>query len=277
MTAVADELDIQPDLVTEMLVSFLREEVGDAGFSRAIVGLSGGIDSAVVAALCTQAFGPEHTLCVLMPYRTSNPDSEAHARLVAEQFGTPTRLVDISAMADGLLEQEEIDDPLRRGNVMARCRMVALYDLSVEWSGLVIGTSNKTELLLGYSTQFGDSASALNPLGDLYKHQIYQLARHLDLPAEVIDKAPSADLFEGQTDEEELGFTYDEADRLLFLLVDERHDAAQLAERGFDPKLVEGVVRRIVNSQYKRIPPVVAKISDRTVNQDFRYLRSWGR
>jgi len=270
-------LDIQVELTEALLVRFLRREAGKFGFSRAIVGVSGGVDSAVTAALAARAFGPKDVLAVNMPYRTSDPASAADAEAVAQALGVTTRSVDISAMADGYLTEHDIEDRGRRGNVMARCRMIVLYDLSVEWNGLVIGTSNKTELLLGYSTQFGDSASALNPLGDLYKHQIYQLARHLDLPAEVIDKAPSADLFEGQTDEEELGFTYDEADRLLFLLVDERHDAAQLAERGFDPKLVEGVVRRIVNSQYKRIPPVVAKISDRTVNQDFRYLRSWGR
>jgi NAD+ synthase len=269
-------LDIQVELVEALLLRFLRREAGKFGFSRAIVGLSGGVDSAVTAALAARAFGPREVLAVNMPYRTSDPSSAVDAAAVAGALGVNARTVDISAMADGYFSEHEIEDRGRRGNVMARCRMIVLYDLSAEWGGLVIGTSNKTELLLGYSTQFGDSASALNPLGDLYKHQIYQLARHLELPDEVIDKAPSADLFEGQTDEAELGFTYEEADRLLFLLVDERHDALELAERGFDPKLVEGVVHRIIGSQYKRLPPVVAKISDRTVNQDFRYLRSWG-
>ena len=165
---------------------------------------------------------------------------------------------------------------MRRGNVMARCRMITLYDLSVEWGGLVIGTSNKTEALLGYSTQFGDSASALNPIGDLYKHQVRQLARHLGLPSSVIDKAPSADLFAGQTDEEELGFTYEEADRLLYLLVDERLSEEQLVEAGFELGFVRGVARRVALNQYKRIPPIIAKLSSRTINHDFRYLRSWG-
>jgi NAD+ synthase len=211
-----------------------------------------------------------------MPYRTSNPDSEAHARLVAEHLGVATRRVDISAMADGYLERERVESPVRRGNVLARCRMTVLYDLSAEWRGLVIGTSNKTEILLGYSTQFGDSASALNPIGDLYKHQVWQLARHLDLPRSVVEKAPSADLFAGQTDEEELGFTYAEVDRLLVKMVDERYSRAELLREGFEESFVDKVAKRIVLNQYKRLPPVIAKLSDRTINHDFRYLRSWG-
>ena len=270
------ELDIQPALVTDMLVSFLREELGSAGFARAVVGLSGGIDSAVVAALSARAFAPQDVLCVLMPYRTSNPESEAHGRLVAESLGVSTRLVDISAMADGYLDTERVEAPTRRGNVMARCRMVVLYDLSVEWHGLVIGTSNKTEMLLGYSTQFGDSAHAINPLGDLYKHQVVQLARHLALPAEVIDKPPSADLFEGQTDEDELGFSYADADRLLYRMVDRRYREPELIEEGFPAALVREVARRVVANQYKRLPPPIAKLSRRTINHDFRYLRDWG-
>ena len=269
------ELDVQPELVTTMLVSFLREELASAGFSRALLGLSGGIDSAVAAALSARAVGPENTLAVLLPYRTSDPRSEAHGRLVAEGLGLPTRRVDISAMADGYLDQEGIDDGLRRGNVMARCRMIALYDLSVEWRGLVIGTSNKTEMLLGYSTQFGDSAHAINPLGDLYKHQVIQLARHLGLPREVIDKPPSADLVAGQTDEDDLGFSYAEADRVLYRMVDRRYREAELVEEGFDAKLIREIARRVVANQYKRVPPPIAKLSRRTINHDFRYLRDW--
>jgi NAD+ synthase len=269
-------LDIQPDLVEAMLVRFLRAEAGKFGFARAVLGLSGGIDSAVSAALAVRAFGPESVLSVMMPYRTSDPASERDAREVAASLGLEPRLVPISEMADGYLAQEAVEDRMRRGNVMARCRMIVLYDLSVEWGGLVIGTSNKTEALLGYSTQFGDSASALNPIGDLYKHQVRQLARHLGLPASVIDKAPSADLFAGQTDEEELGFTYEEADRLLYLLVDERHGEEQLVEAGFEREFVRGVARRVAMNQYKRVPPIIAKLSSRTINHDFRYLRSWG-
>lgn len=272
---MTSELDVQPQLVTDLLISFLREEVGTAGFHRAIVGLSGGIDSAVSAALCARAFDPKDVLAVLMPYKTSNPESEEHAELVAERLGIVTRRVDISAMADGYLETECVSDDTRRGNVMARCRMVVLYDLSVEWRGLVIGTSNKTEMLLGYSTQWGDAAHAVNPLGDLYKHQVYQLARHLELPAEVIDKAPSADLFAGQTDEADLGFTYEEADELLYRMVDHRYSHAELVAAGFDEAFVRKVAARVVGNQFKRLPPVIAKLSRRSISHDFRYLRDW--
>ena len=269
-------LDIQPALVEAILVKFLRSEAGKFGFSRAVLGLSGGVDSAVSAGLAARAFGPKNVLGVMMPYRTSNPDSEGDARVVAEKLGIETRKVDISAMVDGYCDVHAVVDRVRRGNAMARSRMIVLYDLSAEWKGLVIGTSNKTEILLGYSTQFGDSASALNPLGDLYKHQVWQLARALDLPKSVIEKAPSADLFAGQTDESELGFTYAEVDRLLVRMVDERMSRDELLRNGFDAEFVDKVARRIVQNQYKRIPPVIAKLSPRTVNHDFRYLRSWG-
>ena len=270
-------LEIQPELVTELLVNFLREETEVAGMKRAVLGLSGGIDSAVAAALCVRAFGPENVLCVLLPHRTSNPSSASDAEALGKNLGVVLRTVDISPMADGYLEVARVTDPARRGNVLARCRMIVLYDLSVEWQGLVIGTSNKTELLLGYSTQWGDSAHALNPLGDLYKCQVYQLARHLGLPAGIIDKAPSADLYEGQTDEAELGFTYEEADRLLFALVDGRHSLEDLVAAGFPRDLVRTIASRVVRNQFKRMPPIIAKLSRRTVGHDFRYLRDWMR
>jgi len=272
-----DALDVQVELVQELVVRFLRTEAGKFGFARALVGLSGGVDSSVSAALAARAFGSREVLGVMMPYRTSDPASERDAREVAEQLEIATRRVEITAMADGYLAPSGIEDRVRRGNVMARSRMIVLYDLSVEWNGLVIGTSNKTELLLGYSTQFGDNACALNPLGDLYKHQVYQLARHLGLPRSVIEKAPSADLFAGQTDEADLGFTYAQADRALYFLVDQRRRPEDLVADGFDRALVDALLRRVVANQYKRLPPVIAKLSDRTVNQDFRYLRSWGR
>lgn len=271
------ELDIQPALVTALLESFLREEIGSAGLSRAVVGLSGGVDSAVVAALCARALGPENVFCVLLPYRLSSPDSSTDAELVGRHLGLALKRVDISAMADAYLEAERVQDRRRRGNVLARCRMTVLYDLSVEWKGLVIGTSNKSEILLGYSTQWGDAAHALNPLGDLYKHQVYQLARFLELPGEVIDKPPSADLFEGQTDEAELGFTYAEADRLLYRLVDRRYSEEELVAEGFACDFVRRVADRIVANQFKRLPPLIAKLSRRSVGHDFRYLRDWKR
>ncbi len=270
-------LDIHPPLVEQLLVQFLREELASAGFSRAVLGISGGVDSALVAALCARALGPENVLGVMMPYRTSNPDSEGHARLLASTLGIQTRKVEITAMADGYLAAGRVEDRMRRGNVMARCRMIVLYDLSVEFKGLVAGTSNKTEILLGYSTQWGDSASALNPIGDLYKHQIYQLSRHMAVPAPILDKAPSADLFEGQTDEGELGFSYAEADRLLHHMVDLRMSEAELVEAGFALDFVRRIAARIAATQFKRVMPLIAKLSQRTINQDFRYLRDWGR
>jgi NAD+ synthase len=271
------ELDVQPALVCDLLVAFLREEVGSARLGRVVIGLSGGVDSAVVAALCARAFGPENVLGVLLPYRSSNPSSATDARRVAAQLALPLREVDITGMADAYLAARGIADARRRGNVLARCRMVVLYDLSVEWCGLVVGTSNKSELLLGYSTQWGDGAYALNPIGDLYKHQVYQVARHLELPPEVIEKAPSADLFEGQTDEAELGFRYADADRILHRLVDRRFSEAELVAEGFDRALVRAIVERVVGSQFKRVPPVIAKVSRRSVTHDFRYLRDWKR
>lgn len=272
---MSSELDIQAGLVEDLLTRFLQNEAGKFGFEQAIVGVSGGLDSAVSVALCARAFGPENVLAIMLPYKTSNPDSAAHARLVIEALGVRSKLVDISAMVDGYLEAQAVTDKLRRGNVMARARMIVLYDHSAAERALVVGTSNKTEILLGYSTQFGDAACALNPLGDLYKHQVYQLARQLELPTEVIDKAPSADLFEGQTDEDELGFTYEQADRVLIKMVDERYSEEELVAAGFERDFVRSVARRIVLNHYKRIPPVVAKLSKRTIGQDFRYLRSW--
>ena len=269
------DLDVDVELVTDLLVRFLRDEAGKFGFTMAVLGLSGGVDSAVSAALSAQAFGPENVLCLLMPYRTSAPASKRDAQEVVERLGVRSRTVDITAMVEGYLEQEGVCDRTRRGNVMARARMIVLYDLSAAEHALVIGTSNKTELLLGYSTQFGDSASALNPLGDLYKHQVYQLARYLDLPEGVIEKAPSADLFEGQSDEAELGFSYAQADAALVKLVDERYSAEQLIAEGFESQLVASLVQRIVANQFKRLPPVIAKLGRRTINQDFRYLRGW--
>jgi NAD+ synthase len=269
-------LDIQPALVEHLLVRFLRSEAGKFGFSRAVLGVSGGVDSAVSAALCARAFGPQNVTGVRMPYRTSDPASESDALAVVAALGIATRKVEITAIAEGYFEEQGIQDRVRRGNVMARARMIVLYDLSVELQALVIGTSNKTELLLGYSTQFGDSASALNPLGDLYKHQVYQLARHFSLPRGVIEKAPSADLFAGQTDEADLGFTYAEVDRLLQRMVDQRWNESELVAAGFAPEFVRKVAQRIVRNQYKRLPPVIAKLSERSINHDFRYLRSWG-
>ncbi|MEP7198386.1 MAG: NAD+ synthase [Chloroflexota bacterium] len=277
MSSILDRLAINTDLVRPVLVNFLREEIRKVGYQRAVIGLSGGVDSAVSCALVAEALGAENVLAVLLPYRTSSPASEADARAVAEQLGVQTRLVEITPMVEPYLLAHPDLSNVRRGNVMARTRMIVLYDQSEEFKGLVIGTSNKTELLLGYGTLHGDMASALNPIGDLYKTQLRQLARALDLPHAVIEKAPTADLWANQTDEAELGVTYEVADQILFMLVDERCREEDVIAAGFDAAVVRGLSARVRNNQFKRSLPIIAKISGRTLGTDFLYLRDWGR
>jgi NAD+ synthase len=273
----ADALTVDCPLVTEILTGFVREEVRKVGFERGVVGLSGGIDSALTLAVVCRALGPDNAIPVFMPYRASSPASERDARLVAAQLGTTPLVVDISPQIDAYFERNPDADRNRRGNKMARERMSILYDLSLARTALVIGTSNKTELLLGYGTIHGDMAHALNPLGDLYKTQIFALARYLELPAAVIEKAPSADLWEGQSDEDELGFEYAAVDQLLHQMIDERRTRAELHASGFDDAFVKLIHRRVRDSQYKRRPPLIAKLSNRTIDRDFRYPRDWGR
>lgn len=266
-------LELDAPTVEKILVSFLRAECGDAGFTKGVLGLSGGLDSAVVCVLAARALGPENVTAVMMPASVSNPDSLADAERVIAATGVQSRVVEISAMADGYLKDKPDADAVRRGNVYARCRMIVLYDVSAEVGGLVIGTSNKSELLLGYGTLHGDLASAINPIGDLYKTQVYALARHLDVPPEILDKPPSADLWEGQRDEDELGATYAELDDVLVQLVDRRVSPATLIEQGAPADFVKSVVRRVRVNQYKRRGPVIAKVSARTIGPDFRYPR----
>jgi NAD+ synthase len=271
-----NDLTVNPALTKQILTGFIRSEITRAGFERAVLGLSGGVDSSLSCILAAEALGPENVLCVRMPYRTSSPDSFDHARLVIEQLGVQSATIPITAMADGLIEQVPNANRVRQGNIMARARMTVLFDQSEEFKGLVVGTSNKTEILLGYSTLYGDSACAINPIGDLYKTQVWQLSRDFGLPREVIEKPPSADLWEGQTDEGELGFTYKDADQLLYLLVDQRYRPQECIEAGFDEAFVSKVIRRIRRFHYKRIMPPIAKLSNRTVGYDFLYLRDWG-
>ena len=276
MTDPEKGLRINPDLARVILTGFIRTEITRAGFQRAVVGLSGGIDSAVTCALAAEALGPENVLVLRMPYAESSPESLEHAGLVIEQFKVRSETVDITPMAEPLLAADAGTSRVRKGNVLARMRMIVLYDRSAAFQGLVVGTSNKTEILLGYSTLYGDSACALNPLGDLYKTQLRQLARVLEIPKMIIDKPPSADLWADQTDEGELGFTYAEVDRLLYLLVDQRYSPAECVEAGFDGRFVDEVVERIRRNQFKRMLPPIAKLSNRTVGYDFLYLRDWG-
>ena len=269
-------LSLDVPLTRRLLVNTIRAELGRFGFKKAVLGLSGGLDSSLAAYLAAEALGPENVRAVLMPYSTSAPDSTRDAMDVIQRLGLSHATIEITGMVDAYFAYFPDIGQRRQGNVMARARMIILYDQSEEWGGLVIGTSNKTELLLGYGTLFGDMASAVNPLGDLYKTQVRQMARAVGVPEQIIAKPPSADLWPGQTDEGEMGLTYAEVDKVLFLLVDERRTRDEVAEMGFSPKFVSNVWRMVQKSQYKRLPPVIAKVSDRTVGWEFRLPRDWG-
>ena len=272
-----NSLSVNTDLLREMLVGFVREEIHKVGLRRAVLGLSGGIDSALVACLAAEALGPENVHAVIMPYRTSNPESEAHARLVGERLGIDCRMIEITPMVDAYFALFPDATPLRRGNKMARERMTVLFDHSASLSALVLGTSNKTELLLGYGTLYGDMASALNPIGDIYKSQVWQLSEALGVPREIIEKKPSADLWAGQTDEQELGFSYREVDELLYHMVDLRMSRTHLIANGFAEAFIDKIYAMVQNSHFKRRLPVIAKVSNRTIDRDFRYARDWGK
>ena len=273
---IAEQLKLNADVTRRVLVTFLRHELGRVGFTKAVLNLSGGLDSALSCFLIAEALGGENVLTLLLPYRTSAQDSTEHALEVVKLTGVHHKIIDITSMVDPYLEQYPDMDGVRRGNVMARMRMILLYDHTVLWNGLAIGTSNKTELLLGYGTIFGDMASAINPLGDLYKTQVRQMARAVGVPEAIVQKAPSADLWVGQTDEGELGFTYAEVDKLLYVLVDERYSRDEAVAAGFDGKFVDTVLNRIRSSQFKRMLPIIAKVSRRDVGHDFLYPRDWG-
>jgi len=267
------ELAIDTDIARRVIGEFIRGQLRQAGFERAVLGLSGGIDSALVAYLTAEAIGADKLLSVLMPYRTSSPASQSDAEEVVRRLATASELVDITPMVDGFYGPDTDASALRRGNFMARMRMSVLYDRSVTWGGLVVGTGNKTESLIGYTTIFGDSACAFNPVGDLYKSQIRQLAAAMDVPDSIIAKAPSADLWPDQTDEIEGGFSYPELDRLLFWRIDKRRSIDEVVALGFDRTLVERVDRMVAGAEFKRQVPPIAKLGPRTAGVDYLYPR----
>lgn len=255
-----NKLDLNLKEVHNELVEFLRENFKKAGFSKAVLGLSGGIDSALVAYLLRDALGKENVLAIMMPYKSSNPDSLNHAKLVIEDLKINSKTIEITDMIDAYFKNEKEATSLRMGNKMARERMSILFDYSSKENALVVGTSNKTEIYLGYSTQFGDAACALNPIGDLYKTNIWDLSRYLKIPNELIEKKPSADLWEGQTDEQEMGLTYKEADQVLYRMLEENKTVEEVLTEGFNKDLVDNIVRRMNRSEYKRRMPLIAKI-----------------
>ena len=255
-----NKLNLNLKEVHNELVEFLRENFKKASFSKAVLGLSGGIDSALVAYLLRDALGKENVLAIMMPYKSSNPDSLNHAKLVIEDLKINSKTIEITDMIDAYFKNEKEATSLRMGNKMARERMSILFDYSSKENALVVGTSNKTEIYLGYSTQFGDSACALNPIGDLYKTNIWDLSRYLKIPNELIEKKPSADLWEGQTDEQEMGLTYKEADQVLYRMLEENKTVEEVLAEGFNKDLVDNIVRRMNRSEYKRRMPLIAKI-----------------
>jgi NAD+ synthase len=281
------ELEIDTGVARRVIGEFIRGQLRQAGFERAVLGLSGGIDSAVVAYLVAEAIGAERLLAVLMPYRTSSPASRGDAETivaalgcssedaeaVVAALGCASEVVEITPMVDGYFASQAGANALRRGNFMARMRMAVLYDRSVTWNGLVVGTGNKTEALIGYTTLFGDSACAFNPIGDLYKSQVRQLAVALGVPVQVITKAPSADLWPGQTDEAEAGFSYPLLDRLLYQRIDRRRSVEECVDLGFEPALVARVDRMVAGSEFKRQVPPIAKLGPRTTGVDYLYPR----
>jgi NAD+ synthase len=278
-----DELAIDTGVARRVISGFIRGQLDQAGFERCVLGLSGGIDSALVAYLVRDAIGAENLLCVMLPYRTSSPASRADAETIIADLGCPSELVEITPMVDGYFGadgtpgaggQAVVDAPaLRRGNFMARMRMSVLFDKSAQFEGLVVGTGNKTESLIGYTTHYGDNACAFNPIGDLYKSQVRQLAAAVGVPRAVIAKAPSADLWPDQTDEGEGAFSYPLLDRVLYWRIDRRRSTDELASMSFDRALVERVERMVATSEFKRQVPPVAKVGPRTAGVDYLYPR----
>jgi NAD+ synthetase len=257
-------------LVEQWLIRFLADEMSQRGMTRAVVGISGGVDSAVTAALAARALGAENVLGLCLPYRTSNPESLEHARLVIDALGIPSRVIDISDAVDGYLAAEPEASAGRRGNVMARTRMIALFDQSARLGGVPLGTGNKSERLLGYFTWHADDSPPINPLGDLFKTQVWTLARHLGIPGVIVAKPASADLISGQTDEGDFGISYARADVILNWLV-AGYGAADLERRGFLAQEISLVTQRLEGTHWKRRLPAVAMLSSTAIGES--YLR----
>ena len=264
-------LRIDPALTARWLEAFLRDEMVERrGLGRAVIGLSGGIDSALVAYLCARALGPKNVYAIRMPYKSSSASSLSDAQRVVDALGINCETIEITGAVDGYLAHAPDADARRKGNVMARMRMVVLFDQSARYNALPVGTGNKTERLMGYFTWHADDTPPVNPIGDLFKTQVWELARHLGVPVEIIDKPPSADLEANQTDESDLGVTYAHADRILNLILLGYKDEA-IVLRGFEPAEVKLVRRRVDGTHWKRHLPTTALVSGTAINEF--YLR----
>ena len=251
------ELNYQDEI--EKIREFIKQQLNKAGFTRVLVGLSGGIDSSVTAALCVKAIGKENVFGVMLPYRKSHPDSLEHAEQVAKQLGIKYEVVDISPMVDAYFENYATDaDILRKGNRIARERMCVLYDLSAKYKALVAGTGNRSEIMVGYCTQYGDNACAFEPIGHLYKTEVLELAEILNLPDSIIIKKPTADLWEDQTDEDEMGITYKELDEIIYQMLDQKMEYADLIA-AFSKEKIDKVKKMIQLSEFKRNMPPIKK------------------
>lgn len=268
-------MKINVAFVEKVLTSFIREELSKFNYKKAIVGLSGGLDSSVCAFLATKALSPRNVIALILPYQKTFQQDVKDAQSVAKHLKIQWRIIDISPMVDAYFSKYPTENKISKGNKMARERMSILYDFSARKKAMVLGTSNKTELLLGYGTMHGDMACGINPLGDLYKTQIRQLGQHLGVPEKILKKTPSAGLWTSQTDEGELGLTYDEADKILFKLVDQMIPKKEVVGSGFKKETVEKIINLIKKSEFKRKMPPIPKISARTVGHDFLYPYDW--
>lgn len=264
-------LEIDPVFVEKVLTLFIREELGKLGAKKAILGLSGGLDSAVCASLAARALGPVNVLALILPYGKAYPEDVRHAETFARKLGIVFRKIDIAPQVDPYFKAHPTKNRVLLGNKMARERMSILYDVSARVKALILGTSNKTELLIGYGTIHGDMACAINPMGDLYKSQVRRLAVHLGVPRAIRDKTPTAGLWPGQTDEGEIGLSYAEIDEILFGFVERKKSEKDLIAEGFKARSVRKIAKMIRTSEFKRKLPPIAKLSPRSVGHDFLY------
>jgi NAD+ synthase len=268
-------MKISGSFVEKILTSFIREELSKFDFKKAVLGLSGGLDSSVCAFLAAKALGPRNVMAIIMPYQKTFQQDVKDAQSVATLLNIQWKIIDISPMVDAYFSKYPTENKITKGNKMARERMSILYDFSAREKAMVLGTSNKTELLLGYGTIYGDTACGINPLGDLYKTQIRQLGQHLGVTDNILKKVPSAGFWTGQTDEGELGLTYEEADKILFMLVDQMASKKDVIGSGYKKETVEKIINLIKKSEFKRKMPPIPKISARTVGHDFLYPYDW--